>query len=127
MQQSDNKTLEGVPLEFLLRLAEAFLADTKEHGENAALHERQFGGVPMKMLVNSHWMGFERFMLVGRDWQCGFNLGAPESEDDDTYSVFAANLAVTNPALNGKRGFERDMTVLRMTFSDWKLAHQHHL
>lgn len=116
--------LEGVPLEFIVRLAEAFLAETSEQGANASLRERQFGGVPLKMLVNSHWMGFERFMLVGRDWQCGFNLGAPKSEDDDIYSVFAANLAVTNPALNGKRGFARDMTVLRMTFSDWKMAHQ---
>lgn len=125
MTAGDVKTLEGVPLEFIVRLAEAFLADTNERGENAALRERQFGGVPMKMLVNSHWMGFERFMLVGRDWQCGFNLAAPKDNDDAVYSVFAANLAVTNPALNGKRGFERDMTVLRMTFSDWKLEHQH--
>lgn len=125
MTETQTKTLEGVPLEFIVRLAEAFLADTKMNGENAALHERLFGGVPMKMLVNSHWMGFERFMLVGRDWQCGFNLGAPDSDDEDIFSVFAANLAVTNPAINGKSGFERDMTVLRMTFSDWKLDHQH--
>ncbi len=125
MTETQTKTLEGVPLEFIVRLAEAFLADTQMTGDNSALHERQFGGVPMKMLVNSHWMGFERFMLVGRDWQCGFNLGAPNDRDEDIFSVFAANLAVTNPAINGKSGFERDMTVLRMTFSDWKLDHQH--
>ena len=127
MTTGENKTLEGVPLEFILRLAEAFLADTKDHGDNASLHERQFGGVPLKLLVNSHWMGFERVMLVGRDWQCGLNLSAPDNDGVDTYCVFGANLAVTNPALNGKRGFERDMTVLRMTFSDWKMSHQNHL
>lgn len=125
MVVTEDKTLEGVPLDFIVRLAEALLADIKTSGDNAALHEHMFGGVPIKMLVNSHWMGFERFMLVGRDWQCGFNLAPPKSEHEPTYNVFAASLAVSNPALNGRRGFARDMTVLRMTFSDWKLDHQH--
>lgn len=114
--------IEGVPLSFVIKLMEAFLSDTK-NSKTAMMREREFGGIHMKLVVSDHWSGFERFMLIGRDWQVGVNLGPPTTGEEEIYSVFASSLAASNAAVNGRNGFVRDMTVLRMTFSDWKMDH----
>lgn len=122
------KTLAGVKPEFVVRLVEALLQQSEASPENRHLREKQFGGVNLKLLVNSHWAGFERFMLVGPDWQCGFNLDYPRTEADKEselcFTVFGATQIMTAPGLNGRKGFHRDMTVLRMTYSDWMLPDQ---
>lgn len=124
MSEANDKALEGVPFCFLVRLGEAYLAASSEDKSKTELSERIFGGVSLKMMVNSHWTGFERFMLVGRDWQCGFNLSSPALDEEACCVAFGTRLVISNAAINGKKGFARDMTVLRMTFSDWKLDHQ---
>lgn len=123
--EAEVPTLDGVPVDFLVRLCEAVLSETVDLGKTMHLQEREFGGVFLKLMVTSHWAGFERFMLVGRDWQCGLNLSPCRTELDSLFSmsVFGAHLCVSNPGVAGSMGFARDMTVLRMTYSDWRLPH----
>lgn len=112
----------GVPVEFVLRLTESFLFATKYIDHPTNLHENIFFGVPMRLLVNTHWKQFERFMIVGRDWQSGFNLAMP-AEGEPSYPIFGTSMSVSNASVNGRDAFLRDMTVLRMSYSEWRLDH----
>lgn len=108
----------GVSADFLAQVCEALLSQTST--DSPSSQETMMGGVALKLYVDNHWSGFERYMLVGKDWTVGFNLSMPESEATPKISIFKNQLEISNPHLTGEDAFIRDMTVLRMTaVSGW--------
>jgi hypothetical protein len=102
---------------FVLRVCEALFALTNPRDkENIVL-----GGVHLRLYVTSHWAGFERYMLIGQGWTCGFNLRPPEADSlpENIFSAFETKLEMFTPHLSGERNFMRDMTILTMTEHDW--------
>ena len=108
---------DGVPPELVISVCEAALARTKPR-EGRELY---LGGVFLRLYVTNHWAGFERFMLIGRDWAVGFNLSLPDSDTDpnNIFQMFGTDWEVSVPGVEGARAFARDMVVLKMTQSDW--------
>lgn len=111
-------TFAGVSPEFVLRVCERLLA----HIDPSDRSEIEFGGIKLRLYVNSHWSGFERYMLLGRDWTIGFNLKPADETPqpcENVFKAFAAEHEVFTPHITGERYFLRDATVLKMTESDW--------
>ncbi len=111
-------TFAGVSPEFVLRVCERLLSyiNPKERSEIV------FGGIRLRLYVNSHWAGFERYMLVGPDWTIGFNIRpARETKEpaENVFTAFGTDLEVFTPHITGENEFLRDATVLKMTESDW--------
>jgi hypothetical protein len=106
-----------VPPEFVLKVSEIALSRTTWQEDD----DHNLGGVNLKVYVDCHWSGFERYMLIGQDWTCGFNLRTPEEDsvEENLFCAFTSKLEMFNPHVTGEEGFTRDMTVLKMTASDW--------
>ncbi len=108
---------EGVSAEFILKVVENLFSKTSPTNRNTI----ELGGVHLRLYVNSHWSGFDRYMLVGQDWTVGFNLKEPEDTSDPECIVeaFSDSFELFSAHLTGPDAFLRDMTVLTMTASDW--------
>jgi hypothetical protein len=107
-------TFSGVAADFVLKVCENLLAHTDPRKDDQIV----FGGVHLRMYVETHWAGFERYMLIGQDWTVGFNLRAPETEGE-IYRAFGSDMELFTPHVTGDREFLRDATILMMTASDW--------
>ena len=92
--------------------------------------EIYLGGVYLRLIVTSHWSGFERFMLISKtgQWSCGFNVFPFDGTDEaakttpGVYRAFGAWVQVDpkSMAVQNQRAFVRDMTVLKFSESDWR-------
>ena len=107
----------GVSPTFVLKVCENLFSKTSPTNRNTI----ELGGVHLRLYVNSHWSGFDRYMLVGQDWTVGFNLQEPEGNADPSrvFEAFSDIFEMTTAHLTGEEAFLRDMTVLTMTASDW--------
>ena len=103
----------GVSADFLAKVCEALLSQTNMYSPSS--QEIMMGGVALRLFVDQHWSGFERYMLVGRDWTVGFNLSDPTNETENKVEIFKAEFEITKPHLTGEHAFLRDMTMLRVT------------
>jgi hypothetical protein len=103
--------------EFVLKVCETLFSRTSPHSREMLV----LGGVHLYLYVNSHWAGFERYMLVGQGWTLGFNLREPveESDPENIFTAFANQFEMFTPSLTGDREFMRDMTILMMSACDW--------
>lgn len=85
------------------------------------------GGVYVRLIVTSHWAGFDRYMLIGRggEWAAGFNVYPFEGDPTgrtDVYELFGNPVQIDEKGIGVEHRdkFLRDMTVLKMTESDWR-------
>jgi hypothetical protein len=105
----------GVSADFLAKVCEALLSQTSTYSPSS--RETMMGGVALKLFVDNHWSGFERYMLVGKDWTVGFNLSEPAPNAENLVQIFKTKFELSKPHLTGEHAFLRDMTVLRVTAS----------
>lgn len=103
----------GVSADFLAKVCEALLSQTSL--DEPSSRQVRMGGVTLKLFVDNHWSGFERYMLVGQDWTVGFNLNEPTDDAAHTVSIFKSDFEISIPHLTGNDAFLRDMTILKLT------------
>lgn len=113
----------GVSNDFLVKVCEGLMSRTDPHNK-AGRTATELGGVQLRLYVNNHWSGFDRYMIVGQDWTVGFNLREPNAntDPDAIITAFSNQFEMTTPHLTGEREFLRDMMVLLMTQSDWEIS-----
>jgi len=105
----------GVKPEFVIKVCETLFSRTSPRSREPMM----LGGVQLRLYVNSHWAGFDRYMLVGQGWALGFNLKEPDGTSECVYRAFSTEFQMTVPHVTGEREFVRDMTILSMSANDW--------
>src|SRR6478752_1769829 len=99
--------VEGLPVNIVINACEALLARSQPYEERQIV----LGGVHLKLFVTNHWAGFDRYMLIGQDWQAGFNLRIPDDgTDDETFAqvhMYGSPMEIFGVGIEGQDAFYR--------------------